>query len=108
MQHENVWIRIAVNKKAIADGRPQRWRCFIDPSVETIELYRIEFQGEVNLKNFLTLSQSEPDERGVVGWFHVFGNININKQIASITLKPAVSPPPEVSKHILSHPQPVT
>lgn len=92
-QSESVWIRIAISKSAIHERRKERWRYFIDPSIESEEVRAVKFEGVVNHNNMLSCSQADPDVREVVGWIHAFGDIEIRSGVAYITLREPQEPP---------------
>jgi len=85
---KNKWIRLAVSRDRIMNGNPHHWRCFIDPSLEEIPLKKLVIiGGEVTPINWLTKSQGERDERGVVAWIHLFGDIEVRDGIAHVVLQ---------------------
>jgi len=87
MLRKNVWIRISVNKPAIQERRPERWRCYVDATKENIEVFGVRFSGIASDKNILTPSQADPDEIGLVGWLHVFCDLEVKDAIAFVNFR---------------------
>lgn len=84
---QNVWMKVAGNSRHIKNGGKYHWRVYVEGQDYGIMLIDFKYSGHATHDNNFAETSTNPESKGLLAWFRVYGNLQVINHVGHIELR---------------------